>query len=262
MSHKRILAVLSGGGAPGLCKHAGMLSALESHGIWPTHWSGTSAGAIAAAMAATCYSGKAMKTVLYGLTDDSIRQPRPFWKARLLWLDSIMESGRVLGLLDSLLPSGPVSNLSVWATDMTTWKPCNLAQPQIRLPDAVLASMSVPSIFPAVRLGGCVYQDGGLRFNVPLPSDWQTYDEVYILIASAHPRVYQGGVPILTQAVRAINVLMYDQIGDVLEQTAGDSRVSVIWPKVSSAKGLTHLDHDLIAQAEALTNSQLERNQQ
>lgn len=236
-----------------------MLAALEAHGVHITHWSGTSAGAVAAALCAVGNTGESLKAILYNLGDSDIRQPRPLWRMRLPWLRSIMDTSAVRCTLERLLPDATPGNLTVWATDMSAWQTVNLARPNVLLTRAVLASMSVPLIFPSVRINGVEYQDGGLRFNVPLPSDWRNYDETWILIASSNPRVYRGGMPLVTDAVRALNVMMYDQIGDVLEQVADDPRVHVLWPRCGTSRVLTHLDHDLIAESERLATIELRR---
>ena len=261
MSDRRVLAVLSGGGAPGLCRHAGMLAALDYHGVEITHWSGTSAGAIAAALSATGRTAGDLKRILYGLTDADIRSPRVAWKLRLPFLRSIMTTDRIRATLDRLLPREAPQDLYIWATAMNSWRPYNLACSEIPLVDAVLASMAVPLVFPAVEFRDVEYQDGGLCFNVPLLATWREYDEVWILIASSHPRSYRGGVPMITQAVRAIDVLMYDQIGDVLEQVAGNPKVRVLWPRTTTGVGLTHLDHSLIAETETEALRMLDREE-
>lgn len=231
---------------PGLDIHAGIWRALEASGIKATHNSGTSAGAVAAAFDSTGWTSHRFEDYLRGYSDSSLRHEYLGWRLRLPWLESIHDNDRIRGSLEaSLSPdwSAMQKPLQIWAARLRDGGLCNVARPEVaQFPsDAVLASMSISGFFPAVELddGEC-YVDGGVRFNLPLPSDWREYEAVYLLVASPRPQDYPRRSGILTNLIRNVQILALDQIQDVLDETAGAPNVHVIWPDVSSNRGMLH----------------------
>ena len=119
--------------------------------------------------------------------------------------------------------------------------------------------MSISGIFPAVRLlDGERYVDGGMRFNLPLLSNWKDFDDVWLLIGHTKPEDYVGN-DIVSNLIRNVNILRLDQIQDVLDETKGAPNVHVIWPDVSSAASMLHFDHSLIGESYRATITQLQK---
>lgn len=255
---KKVLFVLSGGGMPGLDIHAGIWLALEDMGIHATEISGTSAGAIVGSMNACGWSAAGAVEYLQCHSDDDVRHERPFWKLRFPWLNSIHENDRIITCLDGFLPlswAGMRKPFSAWACNKQTGEKMNVARIELaaRPTDAVLASMSICGFFPPVPLlDGNQYIDGGMRFNLPLLSNWRDFDEVYLLVGKPRPRDYHGD-DILSNLIRNINILMLDQIADVLDETRGDPRVKVIWPVMGGEGSMLRFDHSLIEKAHEYT---------
>ena len=253
--HRKILFVRSGGGMPGLDIHAGIWSALTQCGIVSTANSGTSAGAIVSAMDSTGWHPDNAVDYLRLHDDASVRDPHAFWYLRAHWLESIHDNARIKIVLDGALPYAwynVVKPFSAWATRLSDCAYINVARPEIAATpaDAVLASMSICGLFPSVTLlDGETYIDGGVRFNLPLTLDWEDYDDVYLLIASPRPADYPRQNGILTNLIRNVQALAFDQIDDILRTTAKAPTVRVIWPDCRSDSGLLHFDHDLIEDA-------------
>jgi predicted acylesterase/phospholipase RssA len=252
--NKKVLFVMSGGGMPGLDIHAGIWLALEDMGIQATEISGTSAGAIVGAMNAFGWSAAGAVEYLQFHKDDDVRHERPLWKFRFPWLESIHDNDRIIVMLDGVLhPSWKtmLKPFSAWACNRRTGDKMNVARPELadRPATAVLASMSICGLFPSVPLlDGEEYIDGGYRFNLPLPTNWRDFDEVYLLIGKPRAHDYQG-TGILTNLIRNANLLMLDQIADVLDEVAGDPRVKVIWPVIGGECSMLRFDHSLIEKA-------------
>jgi len=248
---------------PGLDIHLGIWLAMEQAGLYPTDLAGTSAGAIVSAVQASGLRADALRATLLSLSDSDVRSEVRFWKLRVPWLTHFLRNEPILRLLDELCaPSFADQDLpfSAWATRLATGESVNVARPEIaaRPALAALASMSICGVFPAVNLDdGYSYIDGGVRRNLPLPANWQDYDEVWLLIASGAPRDYQARPGILTNLLRNVHVLMLDQTEDVLEQTANCPQVRVVWPTVRVPRGALHFDHALIGEAYVQTAQML-----
>ena len=251
---------------PGLDIHAGMWKALHEAGIDATHCIGTSAGAIISGVDAAGHSPTEFSTFLASLSDDDVRHELFAWKLRFSFIDYFMENYRILKLIqDWTFPS--LKPLSVVAT-----RTRDGAETVFSLPDSlqpttfsdfslcILASMSICGVFPKVTIKDeeyVEYVDGGVRANLPLPENWQDYDEVYLLIAAGRPEVYHKESGLLTNLFKNIGWLMQDQILDVISSTENSQYVHVLWPPFDTPKGTLRFDHDLIDQSYKWTSAQI-----
>ena len=183
---------------PGLDIHAGIWRALEEAGIVATEVAGTSAGAIVGAANACGWSAAAFEEYLRAHDDASVRHARPCWPVRIPWVESVFENDLILCMLEGALPpvwTKLVKPFSAWACVERNGAIVNVARPELTgsPAEAVHASMSLPGIFPSVTLGdGERYVDGGMRFNLPLLSNWREFDEVWLLIGHTKPEDYKG----------------------------------------------------------------------
>lgn len=152
---------LSGGGARGI-SHIGVLKALEELNVKIDCLSGTSTGALVAAL----YS--------YGFTPDRILDTvistsifsslRPAWT----WT-GLVKIAKLQELILSAIPEDNFDALKIPLTITTT----NLKKGQAeyftsgQLIPVILASCCVPVIFAPVEIDGELYVDGGLTDNLP-----------------------------------------------------------------------------------------------
>lgn len=161
---------LGGGGARGFA-HIGVLKILEADGIKPQLLSGTSMGAVIAAMYAA------------GLTANEIEE-------EALRMGSVGNLGNMIRLLDSDLAklSNVISNtavqkylgellrgkkdfselhipLAVAAVDVMSAR--DIALQEGNLPEAISASIALPGIIEPLRKDGMFLVDGGSLNNVP-----------------------------------------------------------------------------------------------
>ncbi len=153
---------LSGGGARGFC-HVGVIQALESFGIRPGVLAGVSAGSIAAAL----YGA--------GLTPDEIMEcfsaTAKFtnYTEWTLPKEGLFKLDKFARFLESWLPVKRLEDMKIptiiCATDFDHAKSVGWAKGEI-VP-RVIASCSIPVIFPPVRINGVNYVDGGVLRNLP-----------------------------------------------------------------------------------------------
>lgn len=153
---------LSGGGARGFA-HVGVLMAFERFGKIPDIISGVSAGSIAAVLYASGLSPLeiiecfASNPKFGDFTDWSIPK------------SSFFKLSKFEKLLDSWLPVKNLEDLKiptvVCATDFDHGKSVGWAKGEI-VP-RVVASCSIPIIFPPVKINGVHYVDGGVLRNLP-----------------------------------------------------------------------------------------------
>lgn len=156
---------LGSGGARGIA-HLGFLAALKQEGVMPDIVCGSSMGAIAGAL--FC-AGTGEKEILEELRSLSMR--------RIAKLDplffrhgAIFKNTRALRVLTKFLADKTFDRLPVkfgCATlDLNTGKTFCLTEGQ--LAPAVMASSSIPGIFPPMKMGDMLCVDGGVVNKVPV----------------------------------------------------------------------------------------------
>lgn len=158
----KIGLVLSGGGLRGI-GHLGAISALEEYGIKPSIISGSSAGAIIGA----CYaSGLSVEEMMQIVQNNDLFPARSlrFRKA------GFFDTGFLSSLIQKYIPENTFESLKiplhVSATDVWLAKTVDIHNGP--LDQALLASSSIPFLFPAVKQNGSTYYDGGLLDNLPV----------------------------------------------------------------------------------------------
>ncbi len=190
----KIGLVLSGGGARGIA-HVGVIKVLEEAGIRPDYIAGTSMGSIVGAMYAIGYDAATLDKLALTMDWNDILDDRV--SHRHLSMQEKLGDGRYafsfpLRNGQVSLPSGyipgqklamelarltlPVHNVRDFnkltipficvATDIETGKARVFDRGY--LPDALRASMAIPSIFIPVEIDGHLYADGGIVLNFPV----------------------------------------------------------------------------------------------
>ncbi len=206
--------VLSGGGAKGFA-HIGVLRVLEEAGIRPDYITGTSMGSIIGALYAIGYSPDSLARLVNHLNWDQVLsdniplnevifEEKPFFNNQLLELP--FEEGRIKtpsGLIRGQQIEQLLSRLTLpvyqtddfdqlpipfrcVASDIISGKPVVLKEGS--LPDALRASMAIPTVFTPVELDSQLLVDGGLLRNFPVP-------EVRDMGADIIIGVYTGAQP-------------------------------------------------------------------
>ncbi|MFY0625990.1 MAG: patatin-like phospholipase family protein [Reichenbachiella sp.] len=186
--------VLSGGGAKGMA-HIGVIRELESHGIYPDFVTGTSMGALVGALYSIGYTPDEMEEIIVNVKWDQLLtnntplsevtiEEKPYAGRYLAELG--IEEGKI-SLPKGLIEGQKLNELfsrktrsvhhfedfsefpipfSCVATDISTGEKVVLNKGF--LPEAMRASMAIPSFFTPVEIDGRLLVDGGLVRNFPV----------------------------------------------------------------------------------------------
>jgi predicted acylesterase/phospholipase RssA len=175
----RVHLVLGGGGALGAYQ-AGALQALLQAGIVPDALYGCSAGALNAAfLASRPDAARARELADWWQEPSAMNVLAPGWRSHARGLGAVLRargqgllgSGPLRRLVLANVPSHDLSELRVPLTVTTTCLDCGEARHHDRgaVVDVLVASCSLPGLFPPVRLtDGHRHVDGGVLEGVPL----------------------------------------------------------------------------------------------
>ena len=154
--------VLSGGGCRGFA-HLGAIKALAESGIEPAQISGTSAGAIAGVFLANGFNPEEIKELFLS----KLKLSMLAWNGFRLGLASLKNIRDFLekNLRYTRFEDLPIP-LYVTATDFVDGRQKIFSQGEYL--DIILASCSIPALFPPVFIEGTPYVDGGLSNNLPI----------------------------------------------------------------------------------------------
>lgn len=200
----RIGLALGGGAARGFA-HIGVIKALEAQGIRPDVVTGTSAGAVVAALYASGMNGFELNKLALTMDEATIADwALPFGTRFGGWL-----KGEALqNYVNRLVANRPIDKmkipLGIVATDLKTGK--GILFRRGNTGQAVRASSSVPGVFQPVAIQGHDYVDGGLVEPVPVESARAMGADFIIAVnisadPSAQSAAGQSGVMLQTAAI-------------------------------------------------------------
>ena len=153
--------VLSGGGIRGVA-HIGAIKAMEEYGIFPTHVSGTSAGAIVGALYA---GGVGWSEILKFFKTIPIFHTNRYARSKPGFLDT----EKFYDTFKTYFPDDDFAALKkplyITATDIIKGTLKVFHKGQLIRP--VLASASFPGMFTPIKIGAAYYVDGGVLNNFP-----------------------------------------------------------------------------------------------
>lgn len=159
---KEIGLVLSGGGVRAIA-HIGFIKVLLENNIVPTKVSGTSGGALVAALYAAGYPLEDMLTFFH---------ETPLLKLSLYarHKPGIMDSDKYVDFFKKFFPEDSFESLkyplTVTATNLLKGKLDYFNQGQLIKP--LIASSALPLIFSPVEINNSIYCDGGVLNNFPI----------------------------------------------------------------------------------------------
>jgi predicted acylesterase/phospholipase RssA len=171
--NKKVALVLSGGGSKGAYS-VGVVNALSDLGIHPEIVCGTSSGALSAAMVVAGDEKKLLE-IWKHLTAEQVYSR--MWKLSFIasffgnFTYPYFSSKPLLNLIRSSVDFDKVKNstkkLIVSAFDLATGTVIRFYNDNPHLDLCLLASASIPVIFPPIRVDNHVLVDGGVTDNVP-----------------------------------------------------------------------------------------------
>jgi NTE family protein len=172
-SNPKVTLVLGGGGAKAAA-HVGAWRAVTEAGLVPTHYCGTSMGAVIAAALAAGLTPAEVGSRMAGVKAADIAHPRPNAHELGLAAPSLFLIEPLRGVIEQLVPVRAFADLAtplnVTAVDADSGQ-LVLFGPggrEVPLVDALLASCALPVFYPAVVIGEKRYVDGGVRAVLPL----------------------------------------------------------------------------------------------
>ena len=171
--NQRVVAILSGGGARAAA-HLGAMRALLAAGIVPTHYVGTSMGAVIASGLAAGLSTEQGAERLLAVKQRDIFTVDRTAVLRGLWSRALLRPEPFRRTLEALLPvtrfDELATPLSVTATDLDSGEQLvfGAGGEDVPLLDALCASCALPLFFPPFVINGRRCADGGLRAVLPL----------------------------------------------------------------------------------------------
>lgn len=260
--------VLSGGGSLGSVQ-VGMLQALSERGVQPDLLVGTSAGAINAAYVAGHGTGREalddLAAVGRGLRRKEVFPLAPL--RNLLALAGVRPSlcsNRNLGrILDAHVPFERLEDATIPLHVVTT----NLLSGEEVLlstgdaVSAVLASATIPGVFPAIEREGLVLVDGGVANNAAVSQAVALgADEVYVLPAGFACALAAPPRSALAAAVQALTLLIQQRLIADVAHYSRDAHIKVLPPLCPLAVPATDFGHagELIDRSRQATRSWLD----
>lgn len=161
MACRSIGLALGGGAARGLA-HIGVLKALEEMGIKPSYIAGTSSGSIIGALYAAGVSVAEMITAAHETAWRNLVRP-------VVPRRSLVSANKMRAYLEQLLDNRTFDQLNIpfaaVAVDLISGEKVVLQEGSVA--EAVVASCSIPGIFPPVKWQDRLLVDGGVLENVP-----------------------------------------------------------------------------------------------
>jgi NTE family protein len=196
----KIGIALSGGGIKGLC-HAGVLKALEEHGIRPDILSGVSSGSVVGALYADGYTPDEIAKLFEDISFrrmTKIQIPDGGFFRIDAFQHFMSKNLRAKTFEDLKIP------LRVVATDLD--KGVSVTFTSGKLLEPIIASCSIPVLFSPKVIDGVHYVDGGVLKNFPVSTIRSECDKVIGINAS--PLVADNYKPsILNVAARSYNFM-------------------------------------------------------
>jgi len=228
--------VLSGGASLGFA-HIGVVEFLDEINLTPTTYHGVSMGAIVASIEALGLS-KEQKHSLYDNVFGSLKWIRPKLNSSListLKIEKLLET-----IFKDLRFSDLQKELNITATnyhsgEITIFNREN----NIKIRDAILASIAVPALFPPHKIDGEFFVDGYVGSNLPLQSI--NNDLLNIVVNVTGKNSFKKlttkeieKLSILGNLERSIRILIYNQTKMALKQF--NKNYILIEPDLSSFK--------------------------
>lgn len=236
MKYSRVVCVLSGGGAKGAA-HVGAVKAMVEHGLVPSHYVGTSMGAIIGAMYASGLRYEAAVQRITGLSRNDVAQLAPGALLGPLGR-SILKEQPLRETIARLVPATRFDDLvvplTITAVDMARSELVLFGaggRSDVALHEALYASSALSVYYPPALIGGRAYADGGLRAVLPLePAAALDPDLVVAVYTGAQVVEEQKGRPgrygLLAAHDTAMRIMMAVQAEDAIARW--DARIPLV----------------------------------
>ena len=253
---KKLALVLGGGAAKGFA-HIGVIKTLEKYGLKPDLIVGTSMGALIGGMYASRKDIAHMEKLVANF--NSIGN---FSLISTLFKGNVLNINKVKRIFerefaDFRQEETPIKFVCV-ATDMKTGKQKNFETGLLR--ENVMASISIPGIFPSMNIGEDVYCDGGLVNNLAEDVAREIMPDAVIVsvdvIGEYSKQVEKIKLKTLENLLNAITIMTQNVIKN--KPIIADVRMVLSLPQVSIMNFSSDLAKKTIHKGEMLAKKHIE----
>jgi NTE family protein len=240
----RVVCVLSGGGAKGAA-HVGAVKAMGEHGLAPSHFVGTSMGALIGAMYASGLPYEMVVQRLTGLSRKDVAQLAPGALLGPLGR-SILKEQPLRETIARLVPAQRFDDLAVPLTvtsvDVATSELVLFGaggRSDVPLHDVLYASSALSVYYPPAMIGGRAYADGGLRAVLPLEPAAALDPDLVVAVYTGpqvveEPRTRPGRYGLLAAHDAAMRIMMAVQAEDAIARWNARTPLLLIRPEVAA----------------------------
>ena len=247
---KKLALVLGGGAAKGYA-HIGVIKVLERHGLKPDLIVGTSMGALVGAMYAMGKDTKYMEQLVA-----KFNSLGNFSLISTLFKGNVLNTSKVKKLFkrefgDIKQEETPIKFVCV-ATDMKKGVSTNLDTGSLK--DNVMASISIPGIFPTSKIGDKVYCDGGVVNNLAEDVAREIMSDAVIVsvdvIGEYSKQVEHLKFKTLENLINALTIMTQNVVKN--KPVIADVRMSLSLPQVSMLNFSSALGEKTIKKGESI----------
>ena len=254
---KKLALVLGGGAAKGYA-HIGVLKVLEKNGIKPDLIVGTSMGALVGAMYAVGKDVAHMEKLM-----SKFNGIGNFSLISTLFKGNIINIKKIKKILDvefaDLLQEETKIKFVCVATDMKTGKQATFDKGEIK--NNILASISIPGLFPSVKMNNTHYCDGGLVNNLAEDVAREYLQDAVLVsvdvIGEYSKQVEHLRFKTVENLINAINIMTQNVVKN--KPVFADVRISMSLPNVSMLNFSSELAVDTIKKGEFMAKKHMKK---
>lgn len=230
---KNFALVLSGGAAKGYA-HIGVLKTLEKHGLKPDLIVGTSMGALVGGLYAAGKSVEELENLAM-----KIRGIGSFSLFSTLFKGNLLNINKIKKLLKTNLGETTHDDCKIKfvsvSTELNTGKEKHFSSGLVF--NSIMASISIPGIFPSVTIDGNTYCDGGALNNLPEDVARELMPDAVILsvdVIGDYVKQYEKGHMKMMDTLLNATTLMTSNVVKN-KPVLADLRLTISQPTISQA---------------------------
>jgi len=227
---KKLALVLGGGAAKGYA-HIGVLKVLEQNGIKPDIIIGTSMGALVGGI----YAAGMPLDEMVALAE-KFNSIGSFSLISTIFKGNIINTSKVKKIIDKALGETKHEDCAIKfisiAAELSTGKEKHFSKGFLK--DSVMASISIPGIFPSVQIGEHEYCDGGILNNLAENVARETMPDAVVLsvdVLGEYPKIVEKSkLKALSTLINANTLMLTNAVKN--KPVLADIRLTITQPKV------------------------------
>lgn len=254
---KKLALVLGGGAAKGYA-HIGVIKLLERNGIKPDLIVGTSMGALVGGLYAVGKDVEHMEKLV-----SKFNSIGNFSLVSTLFKGNILNVNKVKKILDNEFKDIKHEETSIKfisvATDLRTGEAMNFEQGCLK--ENIMASISIPGIFPSAKINDGIYCDGGLVNNLAEDVARQIMPDAVIVsvdvIGEYSKQIEHLKFKTLENLLNSITIMTQNVVKN--KPVLADVRITMSLPNVSMLNFSSEMGLKTIKRGEAIAKKYLKQ---